>query len=108
MTTIQRDYAQHGLGDRGSSCCGRPGRRNGSDYGPGWPVEDTAITRRRTLEEHQRDLEQELADVAEQIRDVPADEPRAGTDARSQRRHGKPASSCLASKFHVVGGFHGV
>jgi hypothetical protein len=37
--------------------------------------EDTAVARRSALEEHQRDLEQKLADVAEQLRDLPADEP---------------------------------
>jgi len=34
------------------------------------------MDRRHALEEHQRDLEQQLADVAEQLRDLPTDEPR--------------------------------
>lgn len=67
MRTIQRDDAQHGLGDRGSGCCGGKGHQD----------QDTPMDRRRALEEHQRDLEQELADVTEQLRDLSADEPSA-------------------------------
>jgi hypothetical protein len=67
MKTIQQVDAQHGQGDRGSGCCGGPGRRD----------QDTPMDRRRALEEHQRDLEQELADVAQQLGDLPPDEPSA-------------------------------
>lgn len=77
MRTIQRDDAQHRQGDRGSGCCGGPGRQGGFDCGPRSYVEDTAMARRRALEEHQRDLEQELADVSEQLQDLSADEPGA-------------------------------
>lgn len=66
MRTIQRDDAQYRRGDHRGGCCGPRGY-----------VEDTAVARRRALEEHQRDLEQELADVAEQLRDLSADQPEA-------------------------------
>jgi uncharacterized protein involved in exopolysaccharide biosynthesis len=67
MRTIQQDEAQHSAGDHRRGCCG----------GPRGHVEDTAVARRSALEERQRDLEQELADVAQQLRDLPADEPEA-------------------------------
>lgn len=68
MKTIQRDDAQQRPADRGSDCCGGKRRRDAAD---------SPMDRRRALQEHQRDLEQELADVTEQLRDLPADEPEA-------------------------------
>ena len=62
MRTIQQDGARR----RGGCGCGSHGS-----------VEDTAEARRLALEEHQRDLEQELADVAEQLRDLSTDQPAA-------------------------------
>lgn len=76
MRTIQRDDAQDRLGDHGCGCGGGPSR-GGGGCGPRRSVEDTAVARRRALEEHQRDLEQELADVTEQLRDLSADQPEA-------------------------------
>jgi hypothetical protein len=35
------------------------------------------VARRGALEERQRDLEQELSDVAEQLRDLPTEQPSA-------------------------------
>jgi hypothetical protein len=77
MRTIQRDEAQHSVGDHRRGCCGGPGHEGGDGCGPRGYVEDTAVARRSALEERERDLEQELADVAEQLRDLSADEPRA-------------------------------
>lgn len=76
MRTRQREDTQHWRGDRGSGCCGGSGRRDHVGCGPHGYTEDTSMDRRHALEEHQRDLEQQLADVAEQLRDLPTDEPR--------------------------------
>ena len=73
MRTIQRDDAKHGPGDQLEG----QRRRGGCGCGSHRPVEDKAA-RRRALEEHQRDLEQELADVAEQLRDLSTDGPATG------------------------------
>lgn len=51
-----------------------PRRRGGCGCGSHESVDDTAEARRLALEEHQRDLEQELADVAEQLRDLSPDQ----------------------------------
>jgi len=75
MRTIQRDEAQHSVGDHRRGCCGGSSREGGHGCGSHGYKEDTAVARRSALEERQRDLEQELADVAEQLRDLPADEP---------------------------------
>jgi hypothetical protein len=67
MRTTARDDAHHSPGDHWGGCgCGT--RRY---------EEDTPAARRRALEEHQRDLEQKLADVADQLRDLPPDQPEA-------------------------------
>lgn len=77
MTTIQPDEAQHSEGDHRRGCCGGSSREGGDGCGSHGHDEDTAVEPRRALEERQRDLEQELADVAEQLRDLPADQPSA-------------------------------
>jgi hypothetical protein len=63
MTTTQRDEAKHSDGDRGRGCCGGHGHEE--------------ATSRQALEERHRDLEQKLADVTEQLADLPAEEPSA-------------------------------
>jgi hypothetical protein len=76
MRTTSRDDAQQSLSDRRGGCCGGPAHSGGCGGGTHGYAEDT-VARRRALEEHQRDLEQELADVVAQLRDLPADEPEA-------------------------------
>jgi hypothetical protein len=76
MRTTRPNDAQHSLGDHRSGCCREPARSGGCGCGTHGYAEDP-VARRRALEEHQRDLEQELADVAEQLRDLPADQPEA-------------------------------
>lgn len=77
MKTTQRDEVEDSQIDRGAGCCSRgPARGRGCGCcGPRWSAEVTAATRRRALEEHQRDLEQKLADVAEQLRGLSVDQP---------------------------------
>ncbi len=73
MKTTQRDEVQHQPAGHRGGCCGGSGH---SGCGPHGSAEDT-VARRSALEEHQRDLEQALADVAEQLRDLPAEESQA-------------------------------
>lgn len=71
MRTRQRDDVEPGTkghgGDccRGSGCCG--GRR---EHGAHLDSDAEASVRRTTLEDRQRDLEEELTDVAGQLRDL--------------------------------------
>lgn len=68
MTTTQRDKAEHSEANRRRGCCGGHGHGHGHD---------TAAGRRRALEERHCDLEQELADVTEQLHELPAEDPSA-------------------------------
>lgn len=77
MRTIQQDEAQHSVGDHRRGCCGGSSRKAGDGCGPSGCAEDTEVDRRSALEERQRDLEQELADVADQLRDLSAEPPSA-------------------------------
>ncbi|MDT5356916.1 MAG: hypothetical protein QOJ56_5448 [Mycobacterium sp.] len=77
MTTIQPDEAQHSEGDHRRGCCGGSSREGSDGCGSHGNAEDTAVARRGALEERQRDLEQELSDVAEQLRDLPTEQPSA-------------------------------
>lgn len=70
MTTTERDDVERGPRSRGHGCGGGSGCCGGHGGGPRWDREDETESRRSTLEERQRDLEQELADVTGQLRDL--------------------------------------
>jgi hypothetical protein len=69
MRTMQRDDVDQGSRGRGHGCCGGSGCC-GDGHGSHSNREDEATMRRTSLEERQRDLEQELADVAGQLRNL--------------------------------------
>jgi len=75
MRTIRRDDAQHWLGAHRGDCCGGAGRAGGCGCEPHLDVANTTAARRRAFKERQRDLEQELADIAGQLRDLSSDQP---------------------------------
>ena len=70
MRTMQREDVERGPKGRGHGCCGGSGCCGGNGPGSESERDSAATTRRTTLEGRQRDLEQELADVAEQLRDL--------------------------------------
>ena len=70
MRTMERDDATRGRHGRRCGCGGGSGCRGGNGHGGRQHHEDATTTLRTTLEERQRDLEQELADVTEQLRDL--------------------------------------
>lgn len=73
MRTMERDDVERGPRGRGNGCCGGSGCCGGHGGGPRRDREDEPASRRSTLEERQRDLEQELADVTGQLRNLRAD-----------------------------------
>jgi hypothetical protein len=75
MRTIERDDVERGPRGRRHGCCGGSGCRGGHGGGRRWDREDETRSRQRTLEERQRDLEQELAEVTGKLRDLRADRP---------------------------------
>jgi hypothetical protein len=75
MTTTPREDTERGPRGRGRGGCGGPGccGGHGHGHGHGRGAEGGLDTRRATLRERQRDLEQELAEVAGALRDLGAD-----------------------------------
>jgi len=75
MRTMGRDDVERGPRGRGHGCHGGPDCCGGHGHGRGrrWDREDGTESLRSTLEERRRDLEQELADVTEQLGDLRAD-----------------------------------
>lgn len=73
MRTMERDDVERGPRGRGHGCCGGSGCRGGSGVGLRWEGEDDAPSQRSILEERQRDLEEELAEVTGRLRDLRAD-----------------------------------
>jgi hypothetical protein len=71
MRTMQRDDVEQGPKGRWGDCCGGSGCCGGRrEHGAHRVSDAEASTRRTTLEDRQRDLEQELADVAGQLLDL--------------------------------------
>lgn len=75
MRTMERDDVERGPRGRGHGCCGGSGCCGGHGGGPHRNREDETASRRSILEERQRDLEQELAEVTGKLRDLRADRP---------------------------------
>lgn len=71
MTTAQRDDVEQEPKGHGGECCGGSGNCGGRrKHGGHHDGETQASTSRAMLEHRQRDLEQELADVTGQLRDL--------------------------------------
>lgn len=74
MMMTRRDEIERGWRGRGRGCCGGPGCCGGHERAPRFEQDTTAL-RRQVLEERQRDLEQELADVTSELQDLGATQP---------------------------------
>jgi hypothetical protein len=70
----RRDEIERGSRGRGRGCCGGPGCCGGHERALRFE-QDTTARRRQVLEERQRDLEQELADVTSELQDLGATQP---------------------------------
>jgi len=75
MRTMERDDVERGPRGRGRGCCGGSRCCGGHGGGSHRNREDETASRQSILEERQRDLEQELAEVTGKLRDLRADRP---------------------------------
>ncbi|MDA8283301.1 MAG: hypothetical protein M0Z42_08425 [Actinomycetota bacterium] len=73
MKTMGRDDVERGPRGRGRGCCGDAGCCGGHGRGPHREREEETASRRRTLEERQRDLEEALAEVTSELADLGAE-----------------------------------
>ncbi len=73
MRTMERDDVARGPRGRGHGCCGGSDCCGGHGGGPRWDRDDEAPSQRSILEERQRNLEEELAEVTGKLRDLGAD-----------------------------------
>jgi hypothetical protein len=70
---MERDDVERGPRGRGKGCRGGSGCCGGHGHGPHSGDQDAATDRQMSLEEHQLELEQELADVIAQLRNLRAE-----------------------------------
>ena len=75
MRTMGRDDVGRGPRGYGRGCCGGHGGCGGHGRGPHFEREDETTSRRRQLEERQRDLEEALAKVTSELADLGAERP---------------------------------
>lgn len=75
MRTMERDDVERGPRGHGHGCCGGSGCCGGLGRGHGFAQVDETASRRRVLEERQRDLEAALAEVTSELRDLGAERP---------------------------------
>ena len=75
MRTMGRDDVERGPRGHGRGCCGGSGCCGGHGQGTRLEHEAETASRRRTLEERQRDLEEALAEVTSELADLGAERP---------------------------------
>lgn len=73
MRTMGRDDVERGSRGHIRGCCGGSGCCAGHGRGPHREREEETASRRRVLEERQRDLEEALAEVTSELADLGAE-----------------------------------
>ncbi len=73
MRAMEQGDVERGPRGRGHGCCGGSGCCGGHERGPHLGHKEERASRRRVLEERQRDLEEALAAVTSELADLGAD-----------------------------------
>lgn len=73
MTTMERGDVERDPRGHGHGCCGGADCCGGHGRGPHFGRKEETASRRRVLEERQRDLEEALAEVTSKLADLGAD-----------------------------------
>jgi hypothetical protein len=75
MRTIERDDVEYGTRGHRNGCCGGSDCCGGQRGGHRSAGSDESAGRRRVLEKRQRDLEETLAEVTSELRDLGIERP---------------------------------